>query len=86
MSCAYTAKIRLCRPRGGADSSGMTHPDPALEEARHAGIDLNLLDLNLALTYEERVLRHESALELMLALREAGAAHEKSAHPVAAIR
>lgn len=64
----------------------MTNPDQALEEARRAGIDLDLLDSNLALTYEERVLRHESALELMLALREAGTAYEKSASVVAEIR
>jgi hypothetical protein len=42
-------------------------------------LHLDLLDSNLALTYEERVLRHESALELVLALREAGVAYEKSA-------
>ena len=54
----------------------MEPPNQALEEARRAGIDLDLLDSNLALTYEQRVLRHESALELMLALREAGAAYE----------
>ena len=53
--------------------------DQALEDARKAGIDLDLLDSNLALSYEQRVLRHESALELMLALREAGSAYEKSA-------
>ena len=50
----------------------------AIEEARRAGIDLDLLDSNLALSAEERVLRHESALELVRALREAGAAYEKS--------
>jgi len=60
----------------------MKSADQALDEARRAGIDLDLLDSNLALTYEQRVLRHESALELVLALREAGAAYEKSA-PVA---
>lgn len=64
----------------------MENPAQALEEARRAGIDLDLLDSNLALSYEERVLRHESARELMLALKEAGAAYEKSAHPVAAVR
>lgn len=64
----------------------MTNPDQALEEARRAGIDLDLLDSNLALTYEERVLRHESALELMWALREAGAAYEKSASAAAEVR
>jgi hypothetical protein len=56
----------------------MNHPEQALEEARRAGIDLSLLDANLALTYEQRVLKHESALELVWALREAGAAHEES--------
>jgi hypothetical protein len=59
----------------------MESPDTALEEARRAGIDLDLLDTNLALTCEQRVLRHESALELARALREAGANHAK---PVAA--
>jgi hypothetical protein len=56
----------------------MDELDPALEEARRAGIDLDLLDSNLALTYEQRALRHESALELVLTLREARAAYEKS--------
>ena len=64
----------------------MENPGQALEEARRAGIDLDLLDSNLALTHEQRVLRHESALELMLALREAGAAYEKSARPAAETR
>jgi hypothetical protein len=58
----------------------------ALEEARRAGIDLDLLDSKLALTYEQRVLRHESALELVLALREAGANYEKSASIAPKIR
>ena len=37
----------------------MENPAQALEEARRAGIDLSLLDSNLALTYEERVLRRK---------------------------
>jgi hypothetical protein len=64
----------------------MDNPAQALEEARRAGIDLSLLDSNLALSPEERVLRHESARELMMALKEAGAAYEKSVRPVAAAR
>ena len=56
----------------------MEQTDPALEEARRAGIDLDLLDSNLALSYEERVLRHESALELVWMLQEARTAYEKS--------
>jgi hypothetical protein len=42
------------------------------EEARRAGFDLNLIELNLEMTPEERVLHHASALKLKLALREAG--------------
>jgi hypothetical protein len=36
--------------------------DPALEEARRAGIDLDLLDSNLTLTYEQRWQNHDLAL------------------------
>ena len=50
----------------------MDDPAKALEEARKAGIDLSLLDANLALSYEERVLQHESALELALELQAEG--------------
>ena len=63
----------------------MEQADQALEDARRAGIDLDLLDSNLALTYEERALRHESALELVLELREAGVAYEKSSPPAAEV-
>jgi hypothetical protein len=55
----------------------MNSQDPALENARRAGFDLDLLDSNLALTHEQRALRHESALELCLKLRAAARAHEK---------
>lgn len=63
----------------------MDDPAKALEEAQRAGIDLDLLDSNLALTHEERVLRHESALELVWALREAGATYEKSSPPTSTV-
>jgi hypothetical protein len=59
--------------------------DHAIAEAERAGIDVNLIELNLALTPEERVLRHQSALELMLAFREAGAAlRRETAAPTSA--
>jgi hypothetical protein len=64
----------------------MDQPDQALEEARRAGIDLDLLDSNLALTYEQRALRHESARELVLALREAGATYETPASAAPEVR
>jgi len=42
------------------------NPDgQALEEARRAGLDLDLLDSNLALTPEERWRQHDVALKLV---------------------
>jgi hypothetical protein len=46
--------------------------DQALEEARQAGIDLDLLDTNLALSVKERWEQHDGALELALKLQAAG--------------
>jgi hypothetical protein len=61
--------------------------DPAIEAARRAGFDIDLLESNLALTPEERAMRHASALELMLALREAGIkAREQSASAAPSLR
>ena len=45
---------------------------PAIAAAEKAGFDINLIDCNLALTPEDRLLRHDSALELAQALRKAG--------------
>ena len=50
-------------------------PEQALEAARIAGFDLNLIECNLALTPEERLLRHDAALELAQELRAAGRRH-----------
>jgi hypothetical protein len=44
----------------------------AIAEAEKAGFDLSLIDYNLSLTPEERVLQHAAALEFALALRAAG--------------
>jgi pheromone shutdown protein TraB len=38
----------------------------AIEAAEHAGIDLSLIDENLRLSYEQRALKHDSALQLVL--------------------
>lgn len=40
----------------------MNQDEQAIEEARRAGIDLSLLDSNLALNYEQRWLKHDQAL------------------------
>ena len=53
--------------------SWMDPADPALEDARRAGIDLDLLDTNLALSVKERWRQHDAALELALKLEAAGA-------------
>ena len=44
----------------------------ALEEARKAGIDLDMIDESLAMTVEERWLRHDAALKLALELQAEG--------------
>jgi hypothetical protein len=64
----------------------MNEANPATEEARRAGFDIDLIESNLALSPEERVLRHASALELAQALREAGAAHAQSSPLAPAVR
>ncbi|MFT3829401.1 MAG: hypothetical protein QM691_06800 [Opitutaceae bacterium] len=44
----------------------------ALDEARKAGIDLDLLDLNLSLSVAERWRQHDEALALVEKLEAAG--------------
>jgi len=43
----------------------------ALDRAERAGVDLSLLRDNLRLTPDERIARHQQALELVLQLRAA---------------
>jgi hypothetical protein len=46
----------------------------AIAEAERAGFDLSLVDCNLEVSIEERLLKHDAALEFKLALRAAGEA------------
>ena len=62
----------------------MTNPAQALEEARRAGIDLELLDLNLALPVKDRWALHDGALELALKLEAAGKARDAKLQSTAA--
>ena len=68
--------ICLCRTHAFANVRAATlqEKNKAQADAEKAGIDLSLIDSNLALSYEERALRHESARELILALKETGVA------------
>jgi hypothetical protein len=82
--------MRRCAPGGFADTDAVNSPHPhhgpadALADAERAGIDLSLIDSNLALSYEERLLRHDAALELVQAIRAAtGKLHPDASTPPA---
>jgi|LauGreDrversion4_2_1035121.scaffolds.fasta_scaffold1007045_2 hypothetical protein len=51
----------------------------AILEAERAGLDLSLVDSNLRLSLEDRLRRHDAALEFKLALRAAGEAMDAQA-------
>ena len=44
----------------------------AIEAAEQAGFDMSLIDESLRCSYEQRALQHQVALELALALEQAG--------------
>ncbi len=48
----------------------------ALDDAREAGIDLDLLDLNLSLSIAERWRQHQEAVELVEKLEAARKQHD----------
>ena len=52
----------------------------AIEEARLAGIDIDLLDTNLALPVRERWAQHDAALELSRKLAQAKRTHDAELH------
>jgi len=59
----------------------------AIEVAARAGIDLGLVDDNLRLTPEQRVLQHQAALDFALEVERAGQRlRERSAKTPAATR
>lgn len=53
----------------------------AIDDARAAGIDLDMLDTNLALSVKERWLQHDQAKELALKLKAAGEARYAELQP-----
>jgi hypothetical protein len=50
----------------------MAEPVSAVEEAERAGFDLSLIDANLSYSYEQRVIHHQEALDLVLEFERAG--------------
>jgi len=61
----------------------MNPTDNAIEEARRAGIDLDLLDTNLSLSVAERWRQHDAALELALKLQRAAKNRDGEFQPIA---
>ena len=56
-----------------------------LQQAEDAGFDLSLVDESLRLSPEQRLLQHQRALELVLAVEQSGRdMHERTQRPVAA--
>jgi len=61
---------------GGEEGSlaGMSVDEAAIAEAERAGHDLSLVDCNLRLSVEDRLMQHDAALEVVQEFRRAGTA------------
>ena len=77
-------RIILCGMPDFANSRVMEQPNQALEDARRAGIDLDLLETNLALSVKERWQQHDAAMELALKLEAAGKARDAKLQSITA--
>ena len=62
----------------------MNEIDPAIEEARRAGFDIDLIESSLALAVEERWRQHNLALEMALELQAARIAGDAKLRPTPA--
>jgi hypothetical protein len=76
-------RINLCHHRISADARVMEPPNQTLEDARRAGIDLDLLDTNLALSVKERWQQHDNALDLAMKLEAAGRVRDAKLQSIA---
>jgi hypothetical protein len=56
------------KPAPPHDAAGAPEPVSAVEAARRYGVDIEALKANLARSVEERIRRHEIALDLFRAL------------------
>ena len=58
--------------KGPPNNTGVPpETDSAIEDAIHAGFDLNLIEINLSLSPEERWRQHDMALAVILELEQA---------------
>jgi hypothetical protein len=62
----------------------MNRHEQAIEDARRAGFDMDLLDSNLALTPAERWRQHNLALEMALELQQARPVRDPKLRPAPA--
>jgi hypothetical protein len=62
----------------------MKETDSAIEAAERAGFDLNLIDMNLSLSAQERWRQHDMALEVILELQKARVARDAKLQSTAA--
>ena len=67
------------RPLGKEQTFLPTSPT-ATELAEAAGFDMSLVRENLRLSYEQRVIQHQAALDLMLEMERAGKKLRDPAH------
>jgi hypothetical protein len=66
-----------CRRNDSAHNAEMSPPtDPAIEEARRAGFDMNLIEIKSLAAPGERWRQHDMALDLILKLEEARMARD----------
>ncbi len=75
--------FRICLPISFAQDGDVTKKEQSLEDARRAGIDLDLMDAILAQSIEERWRQHDAALTLALKLEQAMKAREAGLQHVA---
>lgn len=75
-------RISLCRSWGNGFVGHMEPGKDVFEEARRVGIDLDLIDTNLALPVEERWRQHDAALRFILKLQKAKIAHDAGLQPI----
>ena len=73
-SVRHVPRVRIPLSPPDLPTGLMPEPDSrtATEIAEAAGIDMSLIRENLALSYEQRVIQHQAALELMLEMERAG--------------
>jgi hypothetical protein len=75
--------FRICLPVSFLQDEVVTKQEQSLEDARRAGIDLDLMDTILSQSIEERWRQHDAALTLALKLEQAMKARDAGPQNIA---